>query len=256
MTDKATKSKAELKEQFINRELSWCAFNNRVLEEAMDPNTPLLERFRIASIVSSNLDEFFMVRVSALKHLKASGEVGVDPSGYSPAETLDEVCNQVHTMVKNLYDTIAFILPLARENAISIESFNSLIPEQQERIKEIFENEIFPVLTPMAVDPVHPFPTLSNLSLNLAVVLAPEHADDRPRLAIVPIPSLLPRLLQIPGEKTRFVMLEEVIRQFLDRLFMGQKIEENAIFRITRDAAFEFDDEGSADLLESLETEL
>ena len=134
--------------------------------------------------------------------------------------------------------------------------FDSLSPEQKERIKETFENEIFPVLTPMAVDPVHPFPTLSNLSLNLAVVLNPEHQEERQRLAIIPIPSLLPRLLQIPGEKMRFVLLEEVIRNFLDRLFMGQQIEEHAIFRITRDAAFEFDDEGTADLLESLETEL
>jgi len=257
MTDKATKSKAELKELFINRELSWCEFNYRVLEEAMDPNTPLLERFRFASIVSSNFDEFFMVRVSGLKHLKASGEVGVDPSGYTPAETLEAVCTRVHTMLKTLYETIGSqLLPLARENAIAIESFNSLLPEQKDRIKEIFENEIFPVLTPMAVDPVHPFPTLSNLSLNLAVVLSAEHEGDRPRLAIVPIPSLLPRLLQIPGEKNRFVLLEEIIRTFLDRLFMGQKIEEHAIFRITRDAAFEFDDEGTSDLLESLETEL
>ncbi|MCI0446590.1 polyphosphate kinase 1 [bacterium] len=257
MTEKATKSKAELSELFINRELSWCEFNYRVLEEAMDANTPLLERFRFTSIVSSNLDEFFMVRVSVLKHLKASGEVGVDPSGYTPVETLDAVCNRVHTMVKNLYDTIGSeLLPAARENGISIESYDSLMPEQKERIKEIFENEIFPVLTPMAVDPVHPFPILSNLSLNLAVALKPEHEDDRQRLAIVPIPSLLPRLLQIPNEKTRFLLLEEVIRNFLDRLFMGQQIEEHAIFRITRDAAFEFDDEGSADLLESLETEL
>ena len=176
MTDKATKSKAELKELFINRELSWCEFNYRVLEEAMDPNTPLLERFRFASIVSSNFDEFFMVRVSGLKHLKASGEVGVDPSGYTPAETLEAVCTRVHTMLKTLYETIGSqLLPLARENAIAIESFNSLLPEQKDRIKEIFENEIFPVLTPMAVDPVHPFPTLSNLSLNLAVVLSAEH---------------------------------------------------------------------------------
>ncbi len=257
MTEKATKSKAELSELFINRELSWCEFNYRVLEEAMDANTPLMERFRFASIVSSNLDEFFMVRVSGLKHLKASGEVGMDASGYSPAETLDAVCNRVHTMVKSLYDTIGSeLLPAARENGISIESYDSLMPEQKERIKEIFEKEIFPVLTPMAVDPVHPFPILSNLSLNLAVVLSPEHQDERQRLAIVPIPSLLPRLLQIPGEKNRFVLLEEVIRNFLDRLFMGQHIEEHAIFRITRDAAFEFDDEGSADLLESLEIEL
>jgi polyphosphate kinase len=257
MTEKATKSKAELSEMFINRELSWCEFNYRVLEEGMDTNTPLLERFRFASIVSSNLDEFFMVRVSGLKHLTASGEVEVDPSGSTPAETLDAVCNRVHTMVKNLYDTIGVeLLPAARENGISIESYDSLMPEQKERIKEIFENEIFPVLTPMAVDPVHPFPILSNLSLNLAVALKPEHEDERQRLAIVPIPSLLPRLLQIPNEKTRFLLLEEVIRNFLDRLFMGQQIEEHAIFRITRDAAFEFDDEGTADLLESLESEL
>jgi polyphosphate kinase len=106
MTDKATKSQAELKELFINRELSWCEFNYRVLEEAMDANTPLLERFRFASIVSSNFDEFFMVRVSGLKHLIASGEVGVDPSGYTPAETLEAVCTRVHTMLKTLYETI------------------------------------------------------------------------------------------------------------------------------------------------------
>ncbi len=257
MMERATKPRAESAELFINRELGWCEFNHRVLEEAMDANNPLLERFKFASIVSSNLDEFFMVRVSALKHLNASVEVGIDPSGYAPAETLDAVSDRVHQMLKNLYHTIGSeLLPAAREHGITIETFTSLTPEQQELLRERFENEIFPVLTPMAVDPVHPFPILSNLSLNLAVALKPETDEERQRLAIVPIPSLLPRFLQIPNEKTRFILLEEVIRNFLDRLFMGQQIEEHAIFRITRDAAFEFDDEGSADLLESLETEL
>jgi polyphosphate kinase len=257
MTEKTSKTKTPGSELFINRELSWCEFNHRVLEEAMDPSTPLLERFRFASIVSSNLDEFFMVRVAAQRHLKETGEVGKDPAGYTPAETLEALTARIHEMLKQLYTTIETeLFPAARQYGITVEPFDTLTPEQRDRLKERFETEIFPILTPMAVDPAHPFPILNNLSLNIAVSLKPKGDEARKRLAVIPIPSLLPRFFQVPFEKNRFILLEEIIRNFLDRLFMGREIEEHVIFRITRDAAFEFDDEGSSDLLRSLETEL
>jgi polyphosphate kinase len=257
MTEKTVKAKSPGSELFINRELSWCEFNHRVLEEAMDPSNPLLERFRFAAIVSSNLDEFFMVRVAGLKHLKTTGEVGRDIAGYTPSEALDAVKARLDTMLKDLYNVIERdLFPAAREFGITIEPFDSLTADQRDRLRKRFEDEIFPVLTPMAIDPAHPFPILNNLSLNLAVTLKPENENEPTRLAVVPIPSLLPRLFQIPDDKTHFILLEELIRNFLDSLFMGRIIEEHVIFRITRDAAFEFDDEGSSDLLKSLETEL
>ena len=257
MTEKTAKPKTPAQEFFINRELSWCEFNHRVLEEAMDATNPLLERFRFASIVSSNLDEFFMVRVAGLKHLEASGEVGRDIAGFTPTEALHAVKARIHRMLKDLYSVIEQdLLPSAREFGITIEAFESLSTDQRERLRKRFEDEIFPILTPMAIDPAHPFPILNNLSLNLAVNLKPESLDEQKRLAVVPIPSLLPRFFQIPDEKMHFILLEDLIRNCLDRLFMGREIEEHVIFRITRDAAFEFDDEGSVDLLKSLETEL
>ena len=257
MTEKTVKPKTPAQELFINRELSWCEFNHRVLEEAMDVTNPLLERLRFASIVSSNLDEFFMVRVAGLKHLKDTGEVGRDIAGYTPAEALDAVKARTQRMLKDLYNVIEQdLLPSAREYGITIEPFESLTTDQRERLRKRFEDEIFPVLTPMAIDPAHPFPILNNLSLNLAVIIKPESLDEQKRLAVIPIPSLLPRFFQIPGEKTHFILLEDLLRNCLDRLFMGREIEEHVIFRITRDAAFEFDDEGSVDLLKSLETEL
>lgn len=254
MTDKQEKKATET---FLNRELSWCEFNLRVLEESIDPATPLLERFRFAAIVSSNLDEYFMVRVAALRSRIATGDTRPDPSGMTPRQILDAVSESIHKMVTQLDDNIQkFLLPQAREHGIEILKFEELSSAAQAACEARFESEVFPVLTPMAVDPAHPFPNLINLSLTLAVALAPVSEVQKSRLAVVPLPAVLPRLMPIPGERNRFLLLEDLVRRFLPRLFTGQEITEHALFRITRDAEFELDDEGSPDLMETLESEL
>jgi len=242
---------------FLNRELSWCEFNHRVLEEAMDASNPLLERFRFAAIVASNLDEFFMVRIASLKQAIADGNEVQCPTGKSPSEILSAVSARVHQMTSQLYDEIdQLLLPQAAEHGIVFRIMSSLSEDQIALLEARFADEIFPVLTPMAVDPSHPFPVLLNLSLNLGVILEPAAETEENRLALVPIPSVLPRLWRLPGDGTEFVLLEEIVRHFLPGLFAGQKILETGIFRVTRDAELELDDEGPADLLHVLEDEL
>ena len=254
MTDKQEKKAAEI---FLNRELSWCEFNVRVLEEAIDQTTPLLERFRFASIVSSNLDEYFMVRIAGLRSRIATGDTRPDPSGMTPQQTLDAVCECVKKMLAQQDENVQkSLLPQAREHGIELLKFDELSAAAQAACEARFESELFPVLTPMAVDPAHPFPNLINLSLTLAVVLAPRSETEKSRLAVVPLPAVLSRLIQLPGEKNRFLLLEDLIRHFLPRLFAGQEIQEHSLFRITRDAEFELDDEGSPDLMETLQGEL
>ncbi|PWT93019.1 MAG: RNA degradosome polyphosphate kinase, partial [Acidobacteria bacterium] len=191
------KSKVDDPQNILNRELSWCEFNHRVLEEAMDSNNPLLERIRFAAIVASNLDEFFMVRVASLRHKIADGDSRPDPSGMTAAETFKAVSTRIEQMMAALYQTVAQLLPQVAEAGISIRSFDALTADEKGLIESKFENEIFPVLTPMAIDPTHPFPILVNLSLNIGVLLAPASGEDKKRLAVVPIPPGLPRLLQV-----------------------------------------------------------
>jgi len=159
----------------------------------MDSSNPLLERFRFASIVSSNLDEFFMVRVAALIHAVHQGNEIKCPTGSSPAEILAAVSGFVHNMVQQLHETIlSQLLPEANGYGISLLSYGRLSPEQNNFVQVLFTDEIFPVLTPMAIDPTHPFPVLLNLSLNLGVILSGNSTGTKQRLAIVPIPSGLP----------------------------------------------------------------
>jgi polyphosphate kinase len=241
-------------EYYINRELSWLEFNQRVLEESVDSGNPLLERFRFASIASSNLDEFIMVRVAALKNAETEKS---DPAGYTPSAALVAISQRAHAMVDRLYEIVLKeLLPQAAGIGIEVHSISSLTPEQKSALSERFEHEIFPVLTPMAIDPSHPFPILLNLTLNIGISLAPGKDDEKSRLALVPIPPRLPRLWRVSGEGHHYVLLEEVVRSFLSRLFAGQEILEHVIFRITRDAELEFDDEGSPNLMKTIEIEL
>ncbi len=243
---------------YINRELSWCEFNHRVLEEAMDPGTPLLERFRFAGIVASNLDEFFMVRVASLKQRHSEGDQSRCPAGLTAAETLLAVSERVRKMLAHLYQTLDQLLPQAAAHQMVIHSYDSLNPRQTAFLEKRFEGEIFPVLTPMAVDPSHPFPVLLNLSLNLGLRLAPAPGDSLERFALVPIPTGIPRLVRLPSQHSEysFILLEEIVRRYLQRLFTGQEIREHVVFRVTRDAELEFDDEGTSDLLQVMEGEL
>lgn len=244
-------------EYYINRELSWLEFNHRVLEEAMDSENPLLERFRFAAIVCSNLDEYFMVRVAALKRKIEEGRIHPDDSGMTPEECHNAVTARAHKMTTQLNETISKqLLPQAAENGIQIISYSDLNPVQKSFVDEKFETEIFPVLTPMAIDPSHPFPILLNLSLNIGLLLNPAPETETNRIAIVPIPAVFPRLYRLPDSKYQFVMIGQIVRNHLNRLFPGQTVLENVLFRITRDAELEFDDEGSSDHLKIVETEL
>ncbi len=245
-------------ELFINRELSWLEFNGRVLEEAMDPATPLLDRLRFAIIVSTNLDEFFMVRVAALKHAVAEGDNEPDLADLRPRQQLHVIAERAHEMVDTLGRTLTEqILPALAEHAVRIVPLATLEEAQRTFLARYFRGEVLPALTPLATDASRPFPRLANLSLNLAILLAPGDGEEQPRLALVQVPGGLRRLVRpVGGEGSTYVLLEEVIRAELAELFPGQRVLASAAFRIARDAEIELDDEGGRPYLEAVEEEL
>jgi polyphosphate kinase len=245
-------------ELFINRELSWLAFNHRVLEEAMDATVPLLERLKFACIAASNLDEFFMVRVAALKHALKEGDNAPDSAGLTPERQLALISERAHEMVARLYETLGKqILPALAERGVRIVPHGELDASLQAALARHFRDEVLPALTPLAIDAARPFPMLSGLSINLALLLAPAEGEDKPRLAVVQVPGLLRRLVRpVGGDATVYVFLEEIIRSELASLFPGQKVLESAAFRVSRDAELELDDEGGSDYLQAIEDEL
>jgi polyphosphate kinase len=263
----------EAPELFFNRELSWLAFNERVLEEARDPANPLLERVKFTTIVASNLDEFFMVRVAGLKHAVSAGEARPDPAGLTPTQQLSAISERAHAMVAALYSTVLdTLLPPLSTHGIRVLAMSQLDPAARAAIKAYFHAEVLPALTPLAIDFARPFPMLSSLSLNLAFCLppapaeslqssGPSHEASAPgterRLAIVQAPPLLPRLIRLAGPgPPAFVLLEDVIRSEFEALFPGQTRLEAVAFRLTRDAEVELDDEGGQSYVEALEQEL
>ncbi len=245
-------------ELFLNRETSWLEFNGRVLEEAQDATNPLLERLKFATIVAGNLDEFFMVRVAALQNAVAEGDLAPDPAGLSPSQQLGQISERAHAMVDALYDALTReILPALAERGVQIVPLSSLVPAARQALSKNFRDELLPILTPLAIDTARPFPMLAGLSLNLAVLLAPAEGEEAPRLAVVQVPSGLPRLVRPAGAPaTTYVLLEEVIRGELGALFPGQEIKETAVFRVARDSELDLDDEGGRDLLLVIEEEL
>ncbi len=242
--------------RFINRELSWLAFNERVLDEAADPATPLLERVKFAAIVASNLDEFFMVRVAGLHHDVEEGEVAPDLAGLTPAQQLAAIAEGAHAMVVRLY-RVAFgeIMPALEPSGVRIVPWTDLDAGTQATLAGFFREQVLPVLTPLAIDASRPFPLLASLSLNLALRLGPSSGETSDRLAIVQVPPLLSRL--VPLAKTgSFVLLEEIISAHLSLLFPGQAVTESAVIRLARDAELELDDEGGRTHLETVEREV
>jgi polyphosphate kinase len=252
---KARKREPEL---FLNRELSWLEFNGRVLEEACDAQTPLLERLKFACIVAGNLDEFFMVRVAALKNALAEGDTAPDVAGLSPAQQLQRIGERAHAMVDALYTTLTGeILPPLAERGLRLVRPGDLEPPARAALSRHFRDEVLPALTPLAIDASRPFPMLSGLSLNLALLLGPAEGEEEPRLAVVQVPGRLPRLVRPPGvEGLVHVLLENVIWAELASLFPGQEIRDVAAFRIARDSELDFDDEGGRDFLQVIEEEL
>jgi polyphosphate kinase len=243
---------------FFNRELSWLAFNERVLEEAADPRNPLLERVKFASITASNLDEFFMVRVARLKHVIREEDTEPDISGMTPAAQLHAISERAHAMIAALYRLVMEqLLPALRVAGINVAQVSRLDSVQRTAVAAYLRDEVLPALTPLAIDASRPFPMLSSLSLNLAVRLAPSDDDDGPRLAVVQVPSRLPRLVRVAGGPgVTFVLLEDVIRLGFESLFPGQSVVESAAIRLARDSELELDDEGGQSYVETIQEEL
>jgi polyphosphate kinase len=255
---RAAKARKKDPDLFINRELSWLAFNGRVLEEAMDATVPLLDRLKFAIIVGTNLDEFFMVRVAGLKHLVAEGDITPDLAGLTPRQQLHVIAERAHEVVDALGQTMTEqILPALAEQGLRIVGLEALEPPQRTFLTRYFAAEVLPALTPLAIDVSRPFPRLSSLSLNVAVLLPPAEGETLPRLGVVQVPSGLRRLVRpIGGDASTFVLLEDLIRAQLPSLFPGQAILESSLFRVARDAEMELDDEGGRDYMEALEEEL
>lgn len=251
---------------YFNRELSWLEFNKRVLNEATDPRTPLLERLKFMAIFSSNLDEFFMVRVAALKQQVVAGVSKLTPDGRTPSEQLNAISERLRPTVSEQHQHFEKALrhQMAR-HGIYLLDYMDLNQEQRTYLQNYFEEQIFPVLTPLAIDPSHPFPHISNLSLNLAVVVKhPETGEEL--LARLKVPQVLPRFIPLPEElrvrQRRHqavwsgVPLEQVIAHNLESLFPGMNIQEYHPFRVTRNADLAVEEDEADDLLLAIEQEL
>jgi polyphosphate kinase len=245
-------------EYFLNRELTWLNYCRRVLHEAEDERTPLLERVKFLAIVSSNLDEFFMKRIGGLKQQVGAGLYQLTVDGRTPQQQIFECHEMIRALEKRRHKVLSQLIRLLREHGIVLARFQDLKPKKQAFLREYYLENIYPLVTPQAMDPAHPFPFVSNLSLNLLVTLNyPDAPNATPSLARVKVPigAGIPRLLRVENENT-FVPLEDVMAHNLDLLFPGMKIESCELFRVTRNANTELDEEKADDLLAMIETEL
>ena len=259
-------------DRFLDRELSWLAFNQRVLELAEDSSLPLLERVRFLAIFASNLDEFFMVRVAGLKRRIATGIAVTAASGLSPRQVLEAISEKAHDLMARHARVFADqVQPALAAEGITLVRFSDLGDSEQDRLRKFFRRQIFPVLTPLAVDPAHPFPYISGLSLNLAVVVV-NPATGKEHFARVKVPPLLPRFIAVdasgrpsaPDEQTAapekgptsFVPVEDVIAEHLEQLFPGMEVREHHTFRVTRNEDVEVEEDDAENLLKAMEKEL
>lgn len=240
---------------YSNRELSWLEFNRRVLHEAQDSRTPLLERLKFLGIFSSNLDEFFQIRVAGLKDQLAAGYCERTADGLTPEEQLRRIAASVQAMVRDharcLHDEV---LPALAVEGVSLPDVGSLTEAEREHVDRYFQENVFPVLTPLAVDPAHPFPYISNLSLSLAVAL--RASDGEERFARVKVPKILPRWVPVAAGGWRYVPLEQLIGANVEALFPGVEILGCYAFRITRNTDFEVDHDEAEDLLSTIQEEV
>jgi polyphosphate kinase len=240
--------KAQDPEIFFNRELSWLSFNSRVLEEVEDAGTPLAERAKFMAIVTNNLDEFFMVRVASLKNAIAEGDTAPDSAGLSPAQQLAVVKEMAALQLKRLHEiSERDILPSLQGIGIRILDFADLDTSLRVGVVRFFKDEVLPVITPLGIDAARPFPMLPSLSINLAVLFEPDKPGGDPRLGVVPVPAVLPRLVRVPGADSTYVRLETVVFSQLSTLFPGQVLRDVCAFRVLRDAELDIDDEGGGD---------
>ena len=245
---------------FLNRELSWLEFNQRVLDQALDVANPLLERLKFFTIVSSNLDEFFEVRVAGLKQQIESGRGDRSVDGLTPTEIFSAITRRVRKMVADQYACWRNDLqPALARNRIRILEFGELTSQDRKWLKEFYQNQVRPVLTPLAIDPAHPFPQLLNKSLNIILRLEMvKNGEPLKHLAVVQCPSILPRLIQLPrkGNRHDYVFLGQLVGHFLVDLFPGTKILGYWLFRVTRNSELYVDEEDTPNLLKAVEEEL
>lgn len=247
---------------YLNRELSWLEFNRRVLHEALDERTPLLERLKFLAIFSSNLDEFFMVRVAIVKDQLEAEVATLTPDGRTPQQQLEEISQTLRPMVEEQHRHFEKILrPALKEHGVFLLNYIDLSQEQRNYVRDHFEKRIFPVLTPLAVDPGHPFPRVSNLSLSLAVLVKDQQTGEE-HFARVKVPSSLPRFLKLPADPPQEgsqkivwigIPVEQVIAHNLEMLFPGMAIQEYSLFRLTRDTEVELREEVAEDLLQAIQ---
>jgi polyphosphate kinase len=260
-------SEAEFDGQlFFNRELSWLEFNKQVLEEAFREGLPVLERLKFLSIFSTNLDEFFMIRVSGLKEQIAEGISELSPDGMTAAEQLSELKKRLKPMLKRQVNHLhQNVLPELGQSGISIESYKDLPAKDKRRMDRYFHDNLFPILTPQSVDSSHPFPYISNLSLNLGLVIEPDrgftqknlkHLYRQKRFTRIKLPPTASRLIAVDEMKGRYTLLEEVIAANAHELFPHMKTSASYLFRVTRDADIELREDEAGDLLRTLEREL
>jgi polyphosphate kinase len=249
----------------FNRELSWLEFNRRVLEEAEDPSLPLLERLNFLSIFSTNLDEFFMIRVSALKQQVAADVTELSPDGMAPSLQLKEISERLRPMIARQMRCLnEQVLPALFNQGIVVAPFRALSDRERRSLNSYFMENVFPVLTPLAVDPSHPFPYISSLSLNLGVMVGPaavgsdgqEPPPDAPRFARIKIPPVVGRLVPVSASAGEYVLLEDLIAANIATLFPGTSVSESHAFRVTRDADLEISEAEANDLLHTIESQL
>src|ERR1041384_6820112 len=249
----------------FNRELSWLEFNRRVLEEALDEAQPLLERLKFLAIFSTNLDEFFMIRVSGLKEELEDEVIEPSPDGLTPAEQIKAISERLRPMLSAQLKCLQRdVLPALKTHGIEVRHYDELTEDERHALNLYFIEHVFPVLTPQAVDPAHPFPYISSLSLNLGVMIeaSAKVEGEQPapnagaRCARVKVPPLVPRLVPVGGTGARFVWLEELIAANLALLFPGTKLGHSYLFRVTRDADLEIREDEAGDLLRLVEQQL
>ena len=242
---------------YQDRELSWLDFDTRVLELSADPTIPLLERLRFLAIFSSNLDEFFMVRVASIKAKIERGSTTINSAGYAPKELLDLVLKRTQVLVNTQAERFRDeILPELRKEGIEFVKLSEVTDSEREDLKNYYNNRIFPVLTPLVVDPSHPFPYISGLSLNIGVNI--ESSEDHDiSFARVKVPSNLPRFIRTSDVNSiRFVLIDDLIAEHLPELFPGVKLKDHFFFRVTRNQDLDLDEDETEDILETMEKEL
>lgn len=248
-------------ERFTNRELSWLAFNKRVLSEAKDNHLPLMERLKFLSITASNLDEFFMVRVASLKDQVNAGYTKKDIAGMTSKEQIDAILKETHKFTTAQYNTYnRSFLPSLKKNGLKIVTeFEKLTEEQADYVDNYFQKEVFPVLTPMAVDSSRPFPLIRNRSLNIGALLMDKKKKRTIDFATVQVPSVLPRVVTIPTDGdncTTVILLEQIIEKNIQKLFLNYRVLCQAPFRVMRNADLSIDEDEAADLLIEIEKQL